>query len=513
MNKYFITLLFVLSFCVSRSFAQYSSDSVNIFNQLGTELKLVQKSGNFLVNEEIKNYGKVDLNYFGESGDFRRAQQAYDHKKMEFYAEGFNQIGRFNVFGSFKYNQIWEDSLGNSLQGMSDDITPYYYFAGKYGKYERQNFDANVYINYELLKDKIYVGAKINYFTNWTTRSVDPRPEIKTFGIKLNPNITYRLSPTQQFSIGYLKGYGDEKTDIDYKNSSYKYSLVFPDRIHYSNHGYGYISIKDSSTQYRYVDYWGLNAHYSGRFNAWELKLMIDYEAKFDNVTYDLKSRKNFYTKATFDKRTTDFNLLLSNTNDKRAHQLWVNVNYISGKDWDEAFKAHSYDAYINNTYIRYAFLFNKEKSFQSEISIGTSYTENSKIDLAAAHKLEVGYIQPEVSYTMYKRFKENTWLKIMFTPTFRMPTFTNLAVPKTQENVFTQTVVYSDYYYFSSKAFGLNGNMQYSTRSLLKQYATAINVGCSYLHQQSTDNSVLNTTFIPNNNRISYKIGLSLYL
>jgi hypothetical protein len=76
-------------------------------------------------------------------------------------------------------SRIWQDSLAWSLQGIPNTINPYYFIAGKAGKYQRLNYDLNALATYRLWRDQLYLASGINYFYNTASGSIDASNERK----------------------------------------------------------------------------------------------------------------------------------------------------------------------------------------------------------------------------------------------------------------------------------------------------------------------------------------------
>jgi len=82
-----------------------------------------------------------------------------------------------------------------------------------------------------------------------------------------------------------------------------------------------------------------------------------------------------------------------------------------------------------------------------------------------------------------------------------------------TQENVFTETVVYPDYYYFSAEVLEISAGAEYISNHLLQQVPLGIFADIQYLNQNNRDQSVLNARTIPSGNRYFFNFGIRIYL
>lgn len=513
MNRYLIIWSFILLSVPMLAFGQYGSDSLVFYPQRYRQITLGLQDGGLLRTLPGDAYGYAGLQYNHGSGNLRRAQEAYKSSTVAFYTQGFNTIGRFKIGAAFLFDKVWEDSLANSLKGPYEDIRPFYYFAGKNGKYERQNYKINALLNYELLKEKLYLSVGADYQTHWTTRSVDPRPDVKYFRLLIDPGVNYRTK-NQLVSASLIWGYGNEENSISYKNRNYEFSTTFPDRISYVNQGYGYIVLKDTSTLRRYDDYIGWKIAYHAQLNNWNVQALLKQTTAKEDNTHDTKYRTNYHLRSTFEWSDYDLQLLFSERHAHRHQQVSISARLQQGDDWNRAFNAHNYST--TNTYVdfSYHYQFNNHRPWQPEMGLRVIYQQSSKEDAAAAHYLEQQYIQPGVRLASYYHSQRNgDRLSVMFEPSFRIPINVELAVPATQENVFSQGVVYPDFYYFSSKSWHLDASCHYFSSRLLNRYPLGFSVNAIYAKQIDTSTEVFNAAFIPDGQRFLLNVGIHLFL
>ena len=85
--------------------------------------------------------------------------------------------------------------------------------------------------------------------------------------------------------------------------------------------------------------------------------------------------------------------------------------------------------------------------------------------------------------------------------------------MPPTQENVFTETVVYPDYYYFSAHVFEIGAGAEYISNHLLQQVPMGFFADMQYVNQNKRDQSILNARTIPSGNRFLFNFGIRIYL
>lgn len=458
MNRSAITLLFIL--IGFASYGQYFSKNDSLIWSIPLQKKLLFQFENAAlvkVNPSNYNIGVAELNFQSQKGEYRRAKSAYKQNVVDFEANGISQIDDFIISGNFKFNKTWKDSLANSLQGLDDDISPFYYFVQKPGKYERQNFNGNVQVRYAGLNKYFQPGLKLNYGIHWTTRSVDPRPSVGSVAIKFNPFVTSQIN-AHHLTAGFTYGYGDEETSLAYKNRTFNTSLLFPDRIYYTNQGFGYISQKDSANMRKYDQYLGFNVGYSAVKEGLELYTSTHYDRKVTNSTFDQKLRQTYFKRSEFTLNTIQHHTLLQlNQTSDINHLIDLNISHQQGQDFNYNLNSANYLAEYYNVELDYHYN-NKNWS----VGAGTAFKSMEKTDAAADHYHAYSQLGIHLNFR-YLFGKGKNKLETEFTPKYLMNISNTLDIPPTQVNVFTTSIAYPDYDYFNLEPIGLDLNLAYA--------------------------------------------------
>jgi len=513
MKRYIFFLMVILTSPVTvMAQGYYGSDSIVNFSQRHKINALALKS-TALRDSSQKYYGVANLEHQFRTGSLRRAQGAYSTNTSSFYTEGYHTIGKFWIAGSFLFNKTVEDSLANALKRDDDDISPYYYFASKSGPYERQNYKLNALIDYSLIPEKLNIGTLINYETHWTTGSVDPRPSVEDFKLKLSPQLNYQVNNRNNIGLGIHWGYGYEETSISFKNREFLQSLAYPDRIHYINQGYGYISIKDSTSLRRFKDYSGIIASYQYRNNRFSAKVYGNYTQKVENNTHDVKSRKTYHVRERFTLDEFDIKVLLTKESDTYTQQLDVNALKRNGSDWNAAFKKSNYSAKDDSYHVNYSLLWNIGEPVKHQADIGFNYESSLREDAVSSHHLYAEGIQPEIKYTFYHQNANNDFWIASITGLYKKPLNTEVSVPATQVNVFSRGIMFPDYYYYSSNILGLKNELNYISSNLIKNYKIGFSLNTELYSKTNTATALYDAQFIPKGSRFSIVGRISIYL
>lgn len=486
---------FFLTLACYNVFAQqlFSNDSLNWKLSYQKKIQLHFENPNLVsVGQSDFKLGEAEINYHHRVGDFRRSKDPYSRDVMSFKASGISKINRFIVSGDFIFYRMWEDSLANTLQGDDDDITPFYYFVAKPGQFERQLFKGAMQLRHKGVNKYIQPGIQFAYKANWTTRSVDPRPNVASVSIKINPNVSAEVG-SSMLSVGFTFGYGDEENSISYKNQMYKYSLLFPDRIHYTNHGYGYISQNDSSMMRKYNQYRGINLSHSLVTTRIGLYSTLDVERSVSLSTFDVRSRKHFYKRNEFSLETLKAkSQLYMRTDNNREHLIDFAMEYQRGLDYNFNLRSANYFA------SRYSIGLNYFHDLQFwNLGVGGTLTANEKKDAATDHFHSIKQLMFSFNIRRIINIGKNVF-EAELNPNYTLKLANILQIPATQVNVFTKSVVYHDFYYFNLEPVGLELNLGYYVPNLIRSRYTKLffrNQFATVLHNGLIDS-------VPNNRR-----------
>src|ERR1044072_3889956 len=265
-----------------------SSDSIYFYDQTNRQMEWAHSGATHLLFGNYKNIARSQLYAGREQGSFRRAQEAYRQTTAGFHTEGIKTLSRFTLAGQFDFEKRWEDSAAWWNGGEYNEAQPYYYFAGKAGKYEKQLYNLSATVAYNLWKNKLYVGAAGNYGYHWTTRSIDPRPDIIEFTTLLRPEVTGRFGK-HIAGAGFIWAQGSETDRISYKNSAYNGNQTFIERNNYMSLGFGHIGQMGTNMKH-FNKTSGLFLHYATSIKHWLLQASGEYQLFQEDITKDSTS-------------------------------------------------------------------------------------------------------------------------------------------------------------------------------------------------------------------------------
>lgn len=513
-----LTVIFLVFFFSIPAKAQNGKDSIYFFNQDNKRIENQLLFPNSSELKKINSYGSLQLDYKRESGGLRRAQEAYKVSSPSFLTKGFNTLGKFRIAGSFEFDKSFEDSLANGQKNNLEDLTTFYPYANKSGNYERQNYIIKTSVSYATLNNRLIPFINLDYQKHWSTGSVDPRLNSDRFIFKIKPGISTTFKKHSVSAYGIF-GKADEQVNLLYKNSNYKNSLTYPDRIHYMNYGYGSSIIKDSSKVYKYDSYKGAGINYASRIRGWDMQLSAEYQLYVNKNYNQSRSSSNFVTIGIFNLNTYSGSLLLSkNTAEKSDQQIAASFIYNDGYDGNlktsGSLNRVNYKVNTFNFDGSYYYLWDKNKKSSKELGLAVTYFQSNKEDLGQSDGLSVQQLQISLKSNYYHKIDNQSRYKLSFAPYYVMPVKADLKYNQNSLNEFIRNVVFTDYYYYNSKALGAEIRGEYASSKLIKNQHVGLYTQFDMRNQLNRQfRADLNPTFIPNKNRSILHIGINMYL
>lgn len=492
---------------------QDSADSVYLFKQSLLKLNNSEQHAASLLNNDKQNVSIVSLNYKIQKGHFRTAQTAESGHRIEFHSSGVKTLGKFKMSGYFNFERTWQDSLAWTMQGVSDEATPYYFAAGKAGKYERLNYKFGGLVTYGLIKDKLFLAAGADYNYNTASRSVDPRPSVQTFQLLINPQILYQQG-NHVIGAELNLGYGKENNSISYMSKQYSaQSPDYPDRINYLLMGYGYQIAFGAGKLERQQKTSGFGLNYAYHNDQAYINTGVNYtEQTQDNLNaMDQSAKDNKY--GTFILNSYNARLLAGLKTLNYQHQFQVGLQLQDGYDhnYEELFGLSNYKYHHQKIAVDYTALRNSTASKKIELGVNLLYNSFNKKDIASDIFAAFGYIQPGLSGTLYNSFHDKSRLSITLAPGLRLPVGNEVNIPVT-DNIFANNIIYPDYAYYTSTAGTLDFNVKYISSHLIKNTKSGFSLNVFYINSLSDGKKQINTGFNPSKNRLDLSLGFNLY-
>jgi hypothetical protein len=489
-----------------------SSDSIYLYEQTNRQQEWAHYSSTQLLFRDFRNVARSQLYGGREQGSFHRSQEAYQQTVAGFHTDGVKTLGRFTLAGQFDFEKRWEDSAAWWNGGEYNEAQPYYFFAGKAGKYEKQLYNLSATAAYNLWKNKLYLGMSGNYRYHWTTRSVDPRPDVKALTISLRPEITWRYKQ-HLAGAGFLWGRGSETNSIEYKNDGYASNQLYIERNHFMSLGFGYIG-KLTRYMQRFNETSGFFANYATMFKNWELQASGGYELWQEDISMEQPSNRSHHDLYAFLQQDKSYgNLLLNHTGIKTRQQWELHFTTKSMLNRASEFNATSYQYTATEARFTYRQLWQKQNGISIELGAGCQYKEYFKEDIVAAHTHQLQVITPHVYGGIYRQAANKSWLSLRVTPSFRHSLTNELSVPITQENYFTQGVVYTDYLYWQNNSWSVATQFDFIQKEKPKQHRLGCTFKVKWEQAGEVAQSTLPALYMPSGSRWNATASINLYL
>ena len=508
----YIPLLILTLLFPAVVFAQKTTaDSLYLYNQDFRTINYIIQSGTGLLSSDISKLSTVSLNYQQANGHFRTAQQAEKSKTIDLATSGITTLGRFKLYGTFNFNRSWQDSLAWTMQGLPDIAEPYYYAAGKAGKYQRLRYTMGGLVTYQLPGEHFYIASGLDYQYNDASRSVDPRPSIQTFHLLVSPELIYKKEE-HSIGAGLLWGYEQEKNSIGYKNRDFNQGLSYPDRVNYLIMGYGYYTIGGSDKIERESDFFGLNLNYAYVDSTTTLRTRLAYKKQNEENSFPLTNSVDNRLFSSFFLHDYAFSFLASQRNTGFRHQLQADVVYQKGNDRNIElggvnYRYSSYSAVLDYTIQPFS-----SSSVNFEFGLNALLYNQQQKDISAAHTMDFTYVKPGIQASIYKKYRNADRLKVSVSPAVRLPLSSSFIVPSAQENVFTYNIAYPAYTYYTSTVGNIDASVEYTTSHFIKDVRSGFAINSNYYKPLTTGTVYTGSTFIPSKSFLDLSFSFNIY-
>jgi len=518
----FSLFLFSLQLSAQQETTALVSDSVFFYRQASanTAFLLENAAAITLSNTNRAAYASLIGNY--RSGHLRGPQEAEYQGSAAFNTAGLQTLGRFKVSGYFTYAKTWQDSLAMAAKDLDDGTTIYYQGAGKAGKYQRQKYELGGILTYRLSRENVFLSAGIDYLFNNMTRSVDPRPAVNTFSIRINPGITYKRK-NQAFGIYYRGGYGDEYVRNTYRQAAFSdqgiTDPIYPDRLNIFMEGYGLIDLNyksnSKSSMDRVLAFSGIQGSHVFAGKKWEIKQNLSYTVDYQRTrTLTSAADPDTYTLGEYQLEALTYSGLF-NINTAGANQQFVlTAASKNGDDFNHGIGWSNYlykERSIGLSYLRLA---TTQKNFRPEYGIGLSYTKSQKHDYVTEHHFYYSKLDVALMATAYLQNHNGNKLSLSLSPALSKSLESKLNnVPSTQINYFTQQVVWSEQYYNAIDIGSVTLGLNYISKNMISLFPVRISASGQYLIALNTPHTDYPLSHYAAKNRLLAQIAFGILL
>lgn len=471
--------------------AQNSSEHLDIWLTNKNQRELAAKHILFL-NLQEHQFGQISLEYLSVNGDLKKSQDPNNTQKYNFNAEGFTDISKVKAYGNFVFSKQFNNQIANDLRGKHDKFNPFYFYASHPNNKQNQQYLANTIFSYPIFKDKLTIGAGIDFDYNWSTTNMDPRADVVDYYINYKLQLAYRF---KKHHLGIALGYGKttQTNNIMYKNTQYKTSNQYKDRFLNISLGYGDIILSD---QNYLLDRDQKTNTYKLAYAYWGNRLKVNSLAKVISQNQDAllnKYAETFNNKNTFKNKQINLETLLNyRVKAKLNLQLLVAYNNYKAENY-RALEGINYR--VNHFSLHTQFLTKLSDiapNLHLEIGLDSYFQSTKKNDYAIGSSKNYSSTTNKLFInTLYK--KSNHLYHFKLSPLIHRKLSNDLFIAPAQQNNFTQQVIWVDYLYHQKNKWALQTQLGYANTSWIKNYTVYLGLSANILMSKNqTRNSIL---------------------
>jgi len=467
------------------------------------------KNSPFNINDLMPaKYNNITLGYNYVKGTLMAAQDASRATIMSLKTEGITKLQSLSLWGSFSYTKTFEDSTMYNHQTRNNISSPYYYGSPINLSYERSVYNLKTLAEKKLLNKNLPIGIGIDYRVGNHFSTNDPRGSVDDFQLNLIGSLGYTFFDRLKIGAAYRYGYGQERINIAYKNTSYSQVTLLPEYYNYLVNGYGEANAKTTNMGYRNNQKRnGAEAYLNfTRSTAGEFYFAYSYieeKQKFLNATSEGFTYYNDYNI-----ETNAFSIFwLKNLGNSKLSALASYAN-TEGKDLNYIYMANNYVYNHNNLSLKTNLTINKNTNIYN-YSISANQYEEQRKDGLTGNDIQYNRIDLNAGFGYNKIADDNNIWGFSLTGIYSLPLNNYFSIPTTNTGQFTKRVIYYDYLYNTGTRIGGNLNLDYSFK-VFNQIQTGVKAGVTYLSNRKVKDAEF--TYLPGKDRFSSNISLNLY-
>lgn len=228
----------------------------------------------------------TQLQFTAINGELKPYQEAEKQTVGSFRAEGGKKLKNIWFWGKFIYEKQQLDSIRWGHRKDDEQSSPYFYAAQRAVHYTRTDYTINTQTGIKVWSP-VYIALATDYAMGDHYSTNDPRAVLKHFKLKLQPSLNLKLS---KLSLGIRGtwGYGQQESQVDYRNKEYYESTQFPEYLNWLSNGYGTIRTALAFSDRVYTnnqDYRGIGME--GRYQSKDLLVFGDIGYEKIHEEYD----------------------------------------------------------------------------------------------------------------------------------------------------------------------------------------------------------------------------------
>ena len=465
----------------------------------------------FFMNAIPTGFNVITIGHKYADGDYIAGQDAEKIQQTYLQTEGKTILGDVALWGAFSFQNIKEDSTRWAHQTRNNLSAQLYFGSPALVSYNRRIYQFRAAANRNMIGNKLPVGLGLDYRIGDHYSTNDPRGQVSDYQFNLSATLGYQFSSRFKAGAGAHYGYGQERTNVAYKNRAYFESTVYPDYVNYIVNGYGAPfpragdrRFENNQTRMGFDAFLGFVDDALGDINIKTSLTREDQDYRFRSTSTALNQELNDYQLNSY---------LIDVVWNKKIgdKQLTAILNYsnIDGSDYNYSYGANNY-LYNQNQWSA-KLLYHKAGKTAWNYLLEVSKNGEERQD--GIYGNVIGYerlnIKPGVGLIL-QRSAEQSW-GVHLSGIYSMAVAERFIVPGVMTDRFTQQVILHDYLYHTSDFFGGTLSGEYSFPGY-KKIQTSIRAAVSY--QDVLNFRAINSmvTSVPGNNRVWADLSLNFY-
>ena len=335
-----------------------------------------------MVFDDATDFSNLNVNYNLQDGNFHRPQEAEKESNVGVSAEGFMNLDKALVWGSFGFMQRnltdagYNANVTDPFRGM-----PYYIIDGHLSDWRNQYYDLRFRASTPQINDRWAFGLEGVYQASLAAKQRDPRVDTRFYTLKLVPGVTYQWNDANRLGLSLRYESIKEDSRMENENSDV-------DQNYYILYGLGTAiqGIGSGRTTNYYGDRIGAALQYNFQSPAWNVLLEGSYDVRAENVEQSLTSpRKDAGVKdKTFQFSTTAYRQGESYSHYLKAaylHRDMDGIQYVSKYDnsesldgWNVLYKSIRSTYKTRTASLDYALMRNRGNEYNWKLEAGVAY-------------------------------------------------------------------------------------------------------------------------------------------
>lgn len=469
------------------------------------------KNKSFFTATMPDGFNTLSIGHQLTKGRFMPYQESSKTNDTQFATEGKTTLSGVALWGSLAYHKIKEDSTRWAHQTRNNPTAPMYFGSGRNVNYERAIYQFNAMAQRNMMGNNLPLAFGIDYRIGDHFSTNDPRAKLGDYQFNMQASLGYRLSKGLTLGLGARYGYGEEGTDVAYKNKQNENNTNQMDYITHIINGYGDpIPIEINRVFRNEQSRKGMDAYLSyesPRFGT--LAWSGSYLKETQNFINRFPDKKNGQFYNDYDLTTYHFELVWKKKLDTYQLLLLANYDNLDGQDFSYAVMANNYLYNREQWGIKAVLSKAGKTSFNYVLELKKDGEERQ--DGLRGNLVAYNVIKPGLGFGFSKQLPGNQSFGINVKGVFSKNIDDQFTVPVISQGTFTKTVIYHDYLYHTADYFSGSFQADYNFPSY-KQIQTGIKLGLTYNEAVQFKRLDRELLAHPGNQRFSTRLSLNFY-